>query len=687
METYALGALDTTLEVCPANTVNLPAFVATFNLNPLYEVRYFRDADATQAVLTPNTVGAGVYYVSIRDVNSSNNCRAVLPLEVQIGTATLDSPLAESEHCGGTPFSYQPRSNQSGVTFNWILVQQGVVDTLRGNGNVSALLANNSDSVQVANLRIFARRSTCPQRPASQYLLKVDVLPQPVIAPIASPINIGSGDTLAIDVNQVRNIPAARFDWTATYGAARGGTGGARSVRFGNAALREQLFNLSDSTVAVQYTLTPTLPGRTTCFGSPVSVQVLLDTEGAQGPAAIAGVLRTKLGTGIEGAELSLSGQSRLQARTSNGEGRFSFEGLRLLYDYTLRPALDKDPLNGVTTRDMIAMQRHLIGIKALTNPYDLIAADINSSRSVTVADIIALRRLILGLDQRFIANTSWRFVDADYTFPNTGNPWAPAFPEIRNYNDLGGKVANSHFVGVKIGDLNGDARTSTTPTASPRSGFALQLEASDRTVQAGERISIPIRVGKEQSFDGLQFTLSYQRSALQLVASDCAFPDEQAIGLFNADGLITYAQYQTAQTGETLMTLSFIASRAGKISDWVSLNDRIAPSEGYAGEKTYALSLRFASEVPQTERPRVAQNFPNPFTGQTILPFWLPSEQQVWLRVYDISGKLVLEKTATLPQGPQQFELNAAQLQEGRMWYYQIGGADWVETKQMMRF
>ena len=91
---------------------------------------------------------------------------------------------------------------------------------------------------------------------------------------------------------------------------------------------------------------------------------------------------------------------------------------------------------------------------------------------------------------------------------------------------------------------------------------------------------------------------------------------------------------------------------------------------------------------VPAPDRyPTVAQNFPNPFTSQTILPFWLPREQQVWLRVYDISGKLVLEKTATLPQGPQQFELNAAQLQEGRMWYYQIGGADWVETKQMMRF
>lgn len=90
---------------------------------------------------------------------------------------------------------------------------------------------------------------------------------------------------------------------------------------------------------------------------------------------------------------------------------------------------------------------------------------------------------------------------------------------------------------------------------------------------------------------------------------------------------------------------------------------------------------------MPNPSYASVAQNFPNPFTGRTILPFWLPKEERVWLRVYDISGRLVFEKSASLPQGPHQFELDANQLREGRMWYYQIGGTDWVETRQMMRF
>jgi hypothetical protein len=99
----------------------------------------------------------------------------------------------------------------------------------------------------------------------------------------------------------------------------------------------------------------------------------------------------------------------------------------------------------------------------------------------------------------------------------------------------------------------------------------------------------------------------------------------------------------------------------------------------------TYRIPSPGAGATPDRS-PSVAQNFPNPFQERTVLPFWLPREEQVWLRVYDISGKLILTRTATFPQGQHQFELDAQQLQNGNLWYYQIGGADWVVGKQMMR-
>ena len=49
-----------------------------------------------------------------------------------------------------------------------------------------------------------------------------------------------------------------------------------------------------------------------------------------------------------------------------------------------------------------------------------------------------------------------------------------------------------------------------------------------------------------------------------------------------------------------------------------------------------------------------MATNFPNPFSGSTIIPYELPAPAQVSLRVYDIAGRLVrmLEENASRKVG-----------------------------------
>ncbi len=56
---------------------------------------------------------------------------------------------------------------------------------------------------------------------------------------------------------------------------------------------------------------------------------------------------------------------------------------------------------NGVSTLDLVRIQKHLLGIEPLTSPYDLIAADANNSQSVSAIDLVELRKLILGIYTR----------------------------------------------------------------------------------------------------------------------------------------------------------------------------------------------------------------------------------------------------------------------------------------------
>jgi hypothetical protein len=118
------------------------------------------------------------------------------------------------------------------------------------------------------------------------------------------------------------------------------------------------------------------------------------------------------------------------------------------------------DPRNGVSTLDLIIIQKHLLGLEELTSPYKLIAADVNNSQSVSAIDLVEIRKLILGLLIVFPNNDSWRFVPVNHEFDDPINPWP--FPEtyegIYNYS--------FDFIGIKVGDVNNTFRVSSARLA-----------------------------------------------------------------------------------------------------------------------------------------------------------------------------------------------------------------------------
>lgn len=122
------------------------------------------------------------------------------------------------------------------------------------------------------------------------------------------------------------------------------------------------------------------------------------------------------------------------------------------------QPSKDFDPLNGVTTFDMLLISRHILGIELLDSPYKLIAADVNQDGQVTLLDIITIRRLILGITDELPNGKSWRFIPVNYEFPNPANPFQEDFPEYivtpAIFNSFPVESA-FQFIGIKIGDVN----------------------------------------------------------------------------------------------------------------------------------------------------------------------------------------------------------------------------------------
>lgn len=144
-----------------------------------------------------------------------------------------------------------------------------------------------------------------------------------------------------------------------------------------------------------------------------------------------------------------------LDSTITNNEGLYQFSGLPINSTYRIEPSRDGDDLNGVSTFDMVVVRQHILGVNALDNPLNMLAADVNNSGTITTLDMVLTRNLILANISVFQNTSSWRFVRSAIEFANPQNP----FEGVTN-NDftitLTEDISDFDFVGIKTGDVNG---------------------------------------------------------------------------------------------------------------------------------------------------------------------------------------------------------------------------------------
>jgi len=112
-------------------------------------------------------------------------------------------------------------------------------------------------------------------------------------------------------------------------------------------------------------------------------------------PKAIIGKIITEYGQPIQNVTVGLSSDDVGFFRGTNEDGLYLFNDIPS-NTYIVDASKNNDTKNGITTQDILVLQRHLLAVKTITSPYQLIAADINNSNSITAYDMILLRQLIL---------------------------------------------------------------------------------------------------------------------------------------------------------------------------------------------------------------------------------------------------------------------------------------------------
>jgi uncharacterized repeat protein (TIGR01451 family) len=382
---------------------------------------------------------------------------------------------------------------------------------------------------------------------------------------------------------------------------------------------------------------------------------------------------------------LSRPGSTGTETVTTNN-GRFTFQHVPQGNEYMITPVRNDDPKNGVSTLDLVHIQKHLLGQETFESPYQYIAADANNSQSVSALDLIEIRKVILGLQDGFSNNQSWRFVRKDQDLA-AGNPWPfTEYISLAHIDSTGSSGLD--FIGVKVGDINHSVKANSQQVTPRNARKVMYIKVSGKAqVEAGENVVLDLTF--PEMISGFQWTLETKGLDYLGLTSDEVEIGDQHIGQ-PKPGMVTMSWNTTVeeagfdQKGFSIR-LTFKATERGKVMDMLKLTDAVTDAEVYTLEQEEQEPKLTFNSAGIFDDYALYQNKPNPWNHQTVIGFHLPVEAAATITLFDVEGREVKRINGEYKAGYNSIVIATDDLPSTGIYYYRLESGGFVASKKMV--
>jgi len=436
----------------------------------------------------------------------------------------------------------------------------------------------------------------------------------------------------------------------------------------------------------------------------------------------IAGTIQTETKEPVENVRVNIYGGAVKMNYETGVKGTYHFEGLPSKSNYSLKSTRDDQPMNGISTLDLVLIQKHILGIELLDSPYKILAADIDNDKQITAIDLVELRKLILATYEDLPNNESWRFIPKSTTFADPQNPWnAGAVSEVLEMKEVSTDYKSEDFIGLKVGDVNATAAPHSLMGIEVRdNSTGLLFEVNDQVFKRGDVVRVDFRSPNFRGISGWQGTItavSSQQSAVsngQPVMSEVGLipggldMKRENIGLrYAQEGMITMSWNTNAKSGldiddqQVLFTLVFKAQENGRLSEVLRIGSQHTIAESYQGrgpsgrdpERSLGtggelgnLGLRFVQNGNEiVAKSALYQNYPNPFDQRTVIGINLANQGKGTLKVYDATGRTIKSVERDWTKGYHEVWFDRKEIGATRVLYYRFESRFFNASKKMI--
>ena len=356
--------------------------------------------------------------------------------------------------------------------------------------------------------------------------------------------------------------------------------------------------------------------------------------------------------------------------------GFFSIQDLSIGNGIEIIPNKNDEFLNGVSTFDIVLLNRHILGMTPLDSPYKLIAADVNRSNTITVFDMVLIQQLILGINTDFPNNTSYRFIPADFQFEDPIDPFD--FPESILLDSTSDTLVNLSCIAIKTGDVSYDVGETFSTSQIRSSPPVINLEVANLTFKSGTDIDVFIPI--PSTIIGYQMEIKYDPNYLTF--QEVALDSENLFNyhLIRKGRLLLswIASPQNTTLNQSSLIIPFSTKNDGVLNQVFEIGNSYLSSEAYSKNTTiHAIQFNFKETIKEVQNPITL--YPNPTKNKLKII----GEGMQRIQVYDVHGGLLW--TEQMGSTKNEWDLFLDNQPNGIYWL-QIEGKDYEVMKKIIR-
>jgi large repetitive protein len=382
-----------------------------------------------------------------------------------------------------------------------------------------------------------------------------------------------------------------------------------------------------------------------------VNVTVIEDTFSFE--FTLSGTTLMENTTPVPGTKI-VSSDSTFPTVYTDSDGYYSISNIPLGATFSMLAEKDTNHTQGISTFDIVLIQRHILQVELLNSPYEKIAADVNDNGIIEIGDIIQLRRIILQLDPLFLDpfsglpnNTSWKFVLPGLVDLFPSSPFLPPYNTVLAFSNLNSNINNASWIAVKIGDVNNSSNPvnmNEFPVSYNRNPWIWEVE--DAYIKAGERNEVSIKNKHHEMLDGFQVALKLPSFNIEDYFEVSATLPSWSGSNYNPKKnqvLMSWSNVNTEiQAGQELFTLEFTAQKSGMLSEFLQLDTRNMNAEAYS-HNMEIMDIQIVYNTPsQPHDTKDLSLIPNPAKDEVVIDFHWTKTEWLSIEIWNLLGQLV---------------------------------------------